>query len=43
MPRVSPAHEQAVRTRIVDSALRVFAEKGYHGATIERVYVGCQG
>ena len=34
MPRVSPAHEQAVRTRIVDSALRVFAEKGYHGATI---------
>ena len=34
MPRVSPAHEQAVRARIVDSALRVFAEKGYHGATI---------
>ena len=34
MPRVSVAHEQAVRARIVDSALRVFAEKGYHGATI---------
>ena len=34
MPRVSLAHEQAVRARIVDSALRVFAEKGYHGATI---------
>ncbi len=34
MPRVSAAHEQAVRTRIVESALRVFAEKGYHGATI---------
>ena len=34
MPRVSPAHEQAVRARIVDSALRVFAEKGYHRATI---------
>jgi AcrR family transcriptional regulator len=34
MPRVSAAHEQAVRARIVESALRVFAEKGYHGATI---------
>ena len=34
MPRVSAAHEQAVRGRIVESALRVFAEKGYHGATI---------
>ena len=34
MPRVTPAHEHAVRARIVDSALRVFAEKGYHGATI---------
>jgi len=34
MPRVTPAHEHAVRSRIVDSALRVFAEKGYHGATI---------
>ena len=34
MPRVSVAHEQAVRARIVESALRVFAEKGYHGATI---------
>jgi AcrR family transcriptional regulator len=34
MPRVTAAHEQAVRTRIVESALRMFAEKGYHGATI---------
>ena len=34
MPRVSAAHEQAVRSRIVESALRVFAEKGYHSATI---------
>ncbi len=34
MPRVSVEHEQAVRARIVESALRVFAEKGYHGATI---------
>jgi AcrR family transcriptional regulator len=37
MPRVTPAHEQAVRTRIIESALRVFAEKGYHGATIADV------
>ncbi len=37
MPRVTQAHEQAVRTRIVESALRVFAEKGFHGATIADV------
>jgi len=37
MPRITPAHEQAVRTRIIESALRVFAEKGYHGATIADV------
>lgn len=37
MPRVTAAHEQAVRARIVESALRVFAEKGYHGATINDV------
>jgi AcrR family transcriptional regulator len=37
MPRITAAHEQAVRTRIIDSALRVFADKGYHGATIADV------
>lgn len=37
MPRISQAHEQAVRTRIIESALRVFAEKGYHDATIADV------
>src|SRR5512144_2017369 len=37
MPRVTPAHEQAVRTRIVEAALRVFAERGFHGATIQDV------
>jgi AcrR family transcriptional regulator len=37
MPRITPAHELAVRTRIAESALRVFAEKGYHGATIADV------
>jgi len=37
MPKVSVAHEQAVRARIVDAALRVFAEKGYHEATMQDV------
>jgi AcrR family transcriptional regulator len=37
MPRVTLAHEQAVRTRIIESAVRVFADKGYHGATIADV------
>ncbi|MEO5965648.1 MAG: helix-turn-helix domain-containing protein [Candidatus Limnocylindrales bacterium] len=37
MPRISPAREHAVRSRILESALRVFAEKGYHGATIADV------
>src|SRR4051794_36983611 len=37
MPKVSAAHEQAVRARIVDAALRVFAEKGYHAATMQDV------
>lgn len=37
MPRVSAAHEQQVRDRIVRAASAVFAEKGYHGATIADV------
>ena len=37
MPRVSPAHEQAVRDRIVAAALRVFSEHGYRSATIKDV------
>ena len=37
MPRITPAHEHAVRARIIESAIRVFAEKGYHGATIADV------
>ena len=36
MPQVTAAHEQAVRARIVDAALRVFAEKGYHGRRCRR-------
>ena len=37
MPRVSAAHEQEVRERILDAASRVFAEKGYHSSTIADV------
>lgn len=37
MPRVSAAHEQQVRDRIVAAAMRVFAERGYHTATIQDV------
>jgi AcrR family transcriptional regulator len=37
VPRVSPAHEQAVRDRIVAAALRVFSEHGYRSATIKDV------
>jgi AcrR family transcriptional regulator len=34
VPRISAEHEQEVRDRIVRAATAVFAEKGYHGATI---------
>ena len=37
MPRVTAAHEQEVRERIVLAALRVFGERGFHGATIADV------
>src|SRR5215510_1329700 len=37
MPRVTAAHEQEVRDRIVTAALRVFGERGFHGATIADV------
>jgi len=37
MPRVTAAHGQEVRSRIVDAALRVFGELGYHHATIQDV------
>jgi AcrR family transcriptional regulator len=37
MPRLSPAHEQQVRDRIIRAAVEVFAEKGYHRATIADV------
>jgi AcrR family transcriptional regulator len=37
MPRVTAAHEQQIRDRIVTSALRVFADHGFHRATIQDV------
>ncbi len=37
MPRVSAAHEQQVRDRIVRASIGVFSDKGYHRATIQDV------
>ena len=37
MPRVTAAHEQEVRDRIIAAAVRVFSEKGYHSSTIADV------
>jgi len=37
MPRISADREAAVRERIVHAAMEVFAEKGYHRATIADV------
>jgi len=37
MPRVSAAHEQQVRDRIVRAAIGVFSDRGYHRATIQDV------
>lgn len=37
MPRVTAAHEQQIRDRIVAAALRVFATQGFHRATIQDV------
>ena len=37
MPRVTAAHEQQVRDRIIAAALMVFDEHGYHRATMQDV------
>jgi AcrR family transcriptional regulator len=37
MPRVTPAHEQEVRERIVRAATRVFSDRGFHQATMQDI------
>jgi AcrR family transcriptional regulator len=37
MPKVVPRYREQARKRIAEAALRVFAEKGYHEATVEDV------
>ncbi|HET9520052.1 MAG TPA: TetR/AcrR family transcriptional regulator [Candidatus Limnocylindrales bacterium] len=37
MPRVTAAHEQEVRDRIVRAATRAFAEHGFHRATMQDI------
>src|SRR5690348_6324127 len=37
MPRVTQAHEQEVRDRIVRASLAVFAEHGFHRATMQDI------
>lgn len=37
MPRVTAEHEEATRHRILDAASQVFADKGFHDASIQDV------
>src|SRR5215207_3478859 len=37
MPRVTQQHEQEVRRRIVQAAIRVFGERGFHRATMQDI------
>lgn len=37
MPKVLPQYKEQARERIIEGALRVFAEKGYHETTMEDV------
>ena len=37
MPKVVPEYKQEARSRILDAANKVFAEKGYHEATMEDI------
>lgn len=37
MPRITAQHEQEVRDRIVRAALAVFAERGFHRATMQDI------
>jgi AcrR family transcriptional regulator len=40
MPKVSLEYKELVRTRILESAHRVFSEKGYREATMDEIAVG---
>lgn len=37
MPKVVPGYKEEARTRIVEAALRVFSEKGYHQTTMDDI------
>src|SRR5260370_2843863 len=37
MPKVVPEYKEAAKSRILDAANRVFAEKGYHEATMDDI------
>jgi AcrR family transcriptional regulator len=37
LPRITAAHEQAVRQRIIDAAIDVFGDMGYQRATVQDV------
>jgi AcrR family transcriptional regulator len=37
VPRVSAAHQQQIRDRIVRAAIRVFSDRGFHRATVHDV------
>src|SRR5256712_11209527 len=40
MPKVTLEYKELVRTRILESAHRVFSEKGYHEATMDEIAEG---
>jgi len=37
MPKVVPAYREEAKSRILDAAIKVFAEKGYHEATMDDI------
>src|SRR2546430_5147449 len=37
MPKVVPEYKEEAKSRILDAANRVFAEKGYHEATMDDI------